>query len=218
LNDTAPARVEPPPPCPWPAWKWPDSGWIFTVIGAIFSALVLAFPDMTKLNGRERLALAAAAALSTFAFILLRYVAAIASTATRRALSYGELSLVSASTSAELSKTRSLCSELLRERQSLRRFQILYTFIHADEAFIALKHKEGIKLQIGQKLAVADTKGACRGTFRIMTTDNSEYRAKSLGDMDAIWLGWAKLAGAAHSEPPVGSTALALNTNGDDDE
>ncbi len=122
---------------PWPTWKWPDSGWLWTVCGAIIGGLVLVFPDMTKLSGKQRLGLAVAAALATLVFVLLGYAAKLIATATRRVLSYDDLRQMCATAASDLNGTKALCAELLRERRSLRTFQILYTFIHGDTAFVA---------------------------------------------------------------------------------
>lgn len=210
--------MEKPPTYPWPVWKWPESGWVWTVLGSIIAILVLAFPDLTKLTGRQRFEIAATAVLATSGYVLLRYVGRVATTAVCRALAFDRLSYLHDATAAELRRTKRLASDLIRERESLREFRILYTFVHEEAPYIALARKPGIKLVIGQRLVVADPDGSFRGAFDVVEERAREYLARCAAGMDPVWLGYARLAGAAHSEAPVGATAILLATNGEKDD
>lgn len=202
----------------WPTWKWPESIWWWAVV-AVFATIVFwLFPDKKTLSKVHQFELGILILLSPFVFVVLRYAGRLLASASGRVVSFGNLYQLWESSSSQLRKTEALCAEFLRERQSRRAFRIQHTFIQGDAAYIAIVPKQGIRLSTGQRLYVVGVDGNFRGTFEVIDDDNPTRHAKSMGDMDALWLGWARQAGAARSDPPVGSTALLLTADGDDNE
>ena len=204
----------------YPGFRWPNSGWWFTVIGALAGLAVLAFPGLLQLTGRQRLAVCAVLIVVPACIIVSYHCARCVRVFIRRALQYERLRELIVSLNTRQEAGDRLCNALLQERENRNAFEVAYCYAFGDRTFIALRTKRGPGRSAGAEVRVTDREsGALMGVFRLTRKCDGHYLCELVGYMDALWLGNVKKHGSQHSEPPPEAIAWILSTtDGDSDE
>ncbi len=119
----------------------------------------------------------------------------------------------------EQEQSKSLIYALMRERENHRTLRIEYCYFYNERAFIALTRKKGFRVQVGNAFTVVDQEnGLVMGDFVITDDKGDCYLAMSPQNIDAVWLGYIRQAGASRSEPPPSAVALFIESNGEPNE
>lgn len=205
---------------PYPRFVWPNSGWWFTVIGAIAGLAVILYPDISDFELMPRIIISVCftvcpAVLLLLAFIL-RYLIAV----TNRARALTDAQEKVRALESDLLATRDVVRALLLERSNRRAYTIVHCYIYADRTFIALRKRTGPTLMENQRIAVVDTQtSAVMGHFIYRRTEGENYVCEQDGHMDALWLGFIRQAGTQYSVAPPEALAFAImESTGDTSE
>lgn len=201
-----------------PALRWPTSGWWFTVIGALIGVVFLVVPKFIELPLLARLLVFGALVFVAVVLHILLHAWRLNRVFARRARAYGAVVTSLDETTFKLDRANSVINELVQERQERNSFQIAYCYFVDDKPMIALERKRGVRLKVGDTLAVIAPDLGVLGTFDVIDDAGRQCRAVSSGPMDALWLGSMKQAGAIHSEPPLLALAMRLSVEGDADD
>ena len=204
-------------PIPNPVFSWPPSGWWFTFIGAMIGSALFVVPSSIELSFPKRLLVCVVLILTPAIVFVLRHVWRRNRAFIRRARAYGALVTSLDESNFELDRANSAIKELVLERQERNSFRIAYGFVLDGKPIIALERKRGVRLKVGDSLTVIASDLGVLGTFEVIDDAGKQYRARSTGPMDALWLGSMKQAGAAHSEPPILAVAIRLSVEEDGD-
>jgi hypothetical protein len=200
---------------PWPRWRWPERGWLWTAASGALGLIIFVFPDVTRESIVRRLALAVLVAVAPFVCALAWHGMRLGTVTLRRARAYEGLRAAYnrrvTDLEAEVERTRSAVGQLLQERASRRAFEILNCFVYQGDPYIVLRRKRGIKLERGNLLTVMDAEGFVMGSFAVVEVREQEYRARSTGDMDPLWQGYIHEAAPTLSPAPPNARAFLLH-------
>jgi hypothetical protein len=196
---SSPARAQ------WPRMILPKSGWWWAgAYGVALSAAAFFYTVFTAQQHPWR-ALVAVLVLPFFA-IAGDYLVRCAATMYRRFAQYDSLFDVIGRAQYELNESRqqlsiseSLVTDLL---VAFARIDIPLVQVFRGDVFVRLKPKRNLKLQIGNKVRVIDTRdGKVMGTFEVTETEPA-HLGKALGDLNPLWSGYLRDAGTESSAPP----------------
>jgi membrane protein implicated in regulation of membrane protease activity len=172
----------------WPIWKWPNSGWVWTVAGALLGAVVLVLPSVSNLALHDRLSLAVCLIIAPFVLVALAHAVRLVLTALFRVAAYGDLHRESSERILELEKQltrhQQAITELLDERQRWKAVDLVYCFMQGLNSYVAIAKNHAHALEKGEKITVIDESGGVMGTFVVCDEKTHMYIAKSNGDMD----------------------------------
>lgn len=199
-----------------PSWKWPDTGWYFTAIGAFLGLLLLVAPDSIKLTFLPRVILAIVASLAPGLWIIGTHIQKVLVALYLRSKDYDVIRDSYDEVFSEQQNSKSLINALMRERENRRTLRISHCYCYLGNAYIALTRKKGFRVGVGDSFTVVDQEnGQALGDFMITEAQEESYIGKSQGNINAVWFGYIRQAGTARSEPPPTAVALFIDSNGE---
>lgn len=195
----------------YPKFRWPVSGWWFTVVGALAGLAVLMFPGLSLICDRQRFYVCLLLIAMPGGIILLLHSTRCLCVFIKRALSYERLKQAIVSLEQRLGAAQRSLTALLQERQQRNAFEIAYCFAFDHRTFVALIRKGGWVPTVGSYVAVIEQdSGSLIGEFRVQKDFDRYHICELVGYIDALWLGNVKQNGTLHSEPPPEAVAWVL--------
>ncbi len=209
----------------WPRWNWRDSGWWFTISGAVFSVLAFVYPSLPRRPLRIRLIIAVGAFVASGALsLLLAHLIHVLRVAWGRLQAYQDLSDL-----VERSQEELRLSEEQRGREAaqfqetilslltqsgVKRIEMERSQYYDETLYIVLKKRRGIVMEVGHKVSVIDMEtGNVMGAFEVTEERDKQYWARSVGTVDAIWLGYVRQSG--NNEPPPNTATFWMQGGGE---
>ena len=195
----------------YPKFRWPVSGWWFTVVGAVAGLAVLMFPGLSLLCDRQRFYVCLLLIVVPSGIILLSHSTRCVGVFIKRALRYGRLTQAITSLEQRLGAAQRSLTALLQERQQRNAYEIAYCYAFNHRTFVALRRKRGRAPTVGSDVAVIEQdSSALIGEFRVQKDSDRYHICELVGYIDALWLGNVKQHGTQHSEPPPEVVAWVL--------
>lgn len=137
----------------------------------------------------------------------------------RRLQYYGDVYRLANQKVAELEESKNIILDLTRQLTAGSTVEIDRVLYHREIPYIVIKKTGNVKLSIGDHLKVFDVSdGAVMGTFEVTESLRAEYRARCVGRLNSLWLGYIHRAGVTVLPPPPYTVAVLLPKTGEDNE
>ena len=140
----------------YPPYRWPQSGWWFTLAGFLIGGLLLLSPKSIDLSLTYRLIIFATLSAVPALFIFFVTLARRLRKFWQREKRVPALVEKISDLNSELQNSYRLAGQLITERQNTRAFQIENCFCVNDEPCISIFLRNGIALEVGDELHVVD--------------------------------------------------------------
>jgi hypothetical protein len=197
----------------WPRWNWRDAGLWFTISGTIISFLTYIVPSLPRRPLQTRLIIAGVTFVTSgLVFLLLAYLCRVLRVAWGRLQAYQELfdlaerrreeiTWIEEKREREVTQFQEAIRDLLA-MTGAKPFEIDRTQYYGDTLYIVLKKRRGIKLENKHKVSVFDLETYnIMGVFEVTEERDNKYWARNLGQINPVWLGYAREPGNNEAPP-----------------
>jgi hypothetical protein len=113
--------------------------------------------------------------------------------------------------SAKLEEANAAISNLVQVINHAIKFEVKNVLLYKECLYVELEKNQDGELAHGDKIVIVDTTdGRVMGQFEITEIKAREYRAKSMGSVDSLWLGFVRLKGDGSYPVPPDTIALQI--------
>jgi hypothetical protein len=212
----------------WPRWNWRDAGLWFTISGTIISFLTYIVPSLPRRPLQTRLIIAGVTFVASgLVFLFLAHLCRVLRVAWGRLQAYQELSDLAerrwekiAQIEEQRDREAFQYQEAIRDllvMTGAKRFEMDRTQYYDNTLYIVLKKLRGIKLEKKHKVSVFDMETYnILGVFEVTEERDNKYWARNVGQIDPVWLGYAREPG--NSEAPPNTVAIWMQGGIDGNE